>query len=503
MINRALSEGCNRILVGMIGGLFCLSTALVLMPVAVMAADATNKLVAVSVDSGPDGVNVNIETANPVGYRYTVYDSIDPIRVVVDFPGLDVSDVIAPEVSGNAPIKEVKVSSFDLTSGKLGRLEIILDGQSTYDVVLEDTLFKMSFDTALPASEETVAESTDTTQEVVAAAGAETVESTEAEPVTEPETASYTEDASMISGVTINDSSLSFNADGHVGIFKYFKLGAPPRLVVDIYGVKAGFKNKKYDLANGFEQLRVGSYKDKIRFVLDASDSIPEYSVVGADNSVTVAWGDAVGEEVPFVASSNVSGVPVNVEAVDFDIEDNESVVRVTLSGTASIIEPTVKDDIVGFGVKNASISRALRRAIDASSFPSSIRLVTPYTVLVGKSQDVRFAVELKGPSEYSVSADGNVVTLKVVNGPFAEPEAPSGGTVAVDLPAGEMLDTERDDTELPVDSDAEPVTADSENIVTTIEDSEIGEIDLALQDIPEVEKISRSRAYPNNRFRY
>jgi type IV pilus assembly protein PilQ len=35
------------------------------------------------------GPSVNIQTELPVGYRYTVYDSFDPVRVVVDFPGMD------------------------------------------------------------------------------------------------------------------------------------------------------------------------------------------------------------------------------------------------------------------------------------------------------------------------------------------------------------------------------------------------------------------------------
>lgn len=44
---------------------------------------------------------------------------------------------------------------------------------------------------------------------------------------------------------------------------------------------------------------------------------------------------------------------------------------------------------------------------------------MTPYTVLVGDKQDVRFAVELKGPSEYELVENGNTILFKVVNGPL------------------------------------------------------------------------------------
>ncbi len=496
MMNRACSIMTNRAAAFLVASFICLTGALLAAPAPVAAATAANKMVAIGVDTDNGQIVVNVETANPVGYRYTVYDSIDPTRVVVDFPGMDVNDVTAPTVSDGAPVREVKVSSFDLTSGKLARLEVILDSTTSYDVALKDNLFKMTFS----------ASAADSAITAEAAPASEAVPETESEnaAVVEPEKAEIPKpaaqvqtsvaapvvsgaDADTITGVSIQDSSLSFNADGHLGIFKYFTLGAPPRLVVDVYGVKAGFKEKKFALANGFDQLRVGSYSDKIRFVFDAKNGLPEYSVTGGENAVAVAWGDAVGTDVPVQpAPAKASGVPVNVEAVDFDIEGNQSVVRVTLSGATPVIKPTVKDGIVGFGVQNATISRALRRAIDASSFPSSIRLITPYTVLVGKSQDVRFAVELKGPSDYELDTEGNVVTLKVVNGPFAEPEAPAGEKKAV-----EVADTGMQQPKQPMDGDmTEPMvvvesaeaTTSGEEVVSAVDETELSEIEKAVE---------------------
>jgi type IV pilus assembly protein PilQ len=51
-----------------------------------------NKLQAVSLEGGATP-SVLIQTEQPVGYRYTIYDSFDPLRIVIDFPGLDASAV--------------------------------------------------------------------------------------------------------------------------------------------------------------------------------------------------------------------------------------------------------------------------------------------------------------------------------------------------------------------------------------------------------------------------
>jgi type IV pilus assembly protein PilQ len=90
------------------------------------------------------------------------------------------------------------------------------------------------------------------------------------------------------------------------------------------------------------------------------------------------------------------------------------------------MIEAEQKDNVVQFGLKNALISRTLRRSIDASAFPSAVRLITPYTVQSGKTQDVRFTVELKGPTTYSLQKKAEGLEFVVVNGPFAEAAPPA-----------------------------------------------------------------------------
>jgi type IV pilus assembly protein PilQ len=235
---------------------------------------------------------------------------------------------------------------------------------------------------------------------------------------------------------------MQIDTDGKIDRVQYFRLGAPPRLVVDLYGVKPQFNGRVFPASQGFRQVRVGTYADKTRFAYDTEGgTLPEFSVVEQGSGVVVGWGNQA-QAVTSSAQSVVSAPtpapakgPAMVESIDFDVANGKSELIISLSKPGTVIEPVVNGNVVGFGVKNANISRALRRAIDASAFPSAVRRVTPYTVLMGDTQDVRFAVELKGPAPYRLNRSGNLLVFTVDNGAFAEPAPPQLETVALPVP--------------------------------------------------------------------
>jgi type IV pilus assembly protein PilQ len=362
------------------------------------AAMENNRLLSISVDKEAALPTVCIRTDRPVGYRYTVYDSHNPVRVVIDFPGMDVTGIAAPIKVDATPLREIQVFSLDLPSGKLGRVELLLTREAKYDVSLSENNcdFRVSFD-------QTTAESAASDIEV-RAEGVEHELATVATAESEP-----TFPAKLIESVDIRDGRAVFSTDGFVEKYRYFTLVGPPRLVADIYGVQPSFKKRFYGASQGFRQIRVGTYEDRTRFVFDASGStLPEHTVRKKGNAIIVSWGQGV---------EPAAGAPVSVEAVDFEVEGGKSVFSVTLSAPAEVIEATEKENVVHFGVKDASISRALRRAVDTSAFPSAVWLITPYKV----AHDVRFAVEMKGSVPYSVRMEGNRLLFTAENGPFAE----------------------------------------------------------------------------------
>ena len=146
-----------------------------------------NVMTSLNIDESAPAPTVRITTENPVGYRYTVYDSIDPIRIVIDFPGMDVESILSLKDLSGAPVESIDVSSFDLTSGKLGRVEIVLGQLINYDIAIDGTDFTVAFAETVDevaASPEVVQQSVQPEPAAVVAA------EPEVPPAVEPETPS-------------------------------------------------------------------------------------------------------------------------------------------------------------------------------------------------------------------------------------------------------------------------------------------------------------------------
>ncbi len=367
-----------------------LALVLFCQPAVLQAADTespANRILGLSYEKA----TVYIRTEKPVEYRYRIYDAQDPLRVVVDFPGMSLADLQGIEFTADDRILDIRTSLQELPSGNLARVELLLAKLADYDVSLDGTDFQILF-AANDNGKETTA--------------------VQAPLPMGP--------ASKVVAVTTEGARASLVTDGTLKKYRYFKLGAPPRLVVDLYDVAPGFAERSFSAQEGFKQIRVGTYADKTRFVFDAEkEYLPEYAVSASDNAVNISWnGKTVAKAAPVKVNP---AAPATVTAVDFKAEGGRSILTIALSGPAEIIQPVAAGDVVRFGVKNAKISRALRRAVDPSAFPSAIRLVTPYTVLAGGTQDVRFAVELKGPVPYALEKEGNSLRFIVEDGPFAE----------------------------------------------------------------------------------
>jgi type IV pilus assembly protein PilQ len=411
-------------------------------------AEDTNKLVSVSVDSGAAIPTVLIKTAKPVGYRYTVYDSFEPTRVVVDFPGMESSDIAESIAVDQGAVQEIKVAGFALSSGQLTRVEIFLAEGSEYQVKLDGNEFRVAF-------------ASDSLQ--APAAGAQSNQVAVKTPsVVAPESilVDATQEANLLRNIKLSPGQAVLETNGKPGTFQYFALANPPRLVVDLYGLRPVFTERAFSVDSGFKQLRVGTYNDKTRLVFDASGKVlPEHLVESSATDILVSWGDApaapLADSTPAVAAQpmvaerpvkstaiaavpapSTAMVPASVEAIDFVNENGRSVIAVALSRPAKVVGPIEEGSLVRFEIVNTSISRALRRTLDASGFPSAVTSVTPYSVTEGDQQNVRIAVDLKGPVAYALEQDGAAIRLVVDDGAYAEPKPAAVSQVEVFAPA-------------------------------------------------------------------
>jgi len=243
-----------------------------------MGAEQANRLLSIGVDPQSQSPTVLIATQEPVGYRYTVYDSEDPLRVVIDFPGMLTGDVAEVIPGGVGAVREIKASQFDLSAGGLTRVEIMLEHKADYQVSLEEKSFQIAFEGLSGVMGDS--------QHAPMTSKVEEKVSPEAQPVDLSQPA-----ASMLT-VDISPGAAALTANGRIEKFKYFPLSKPERLVVDVYGVKPVFKERAFPAAQGVKQVRAGVSADKTRFVFDASgDRFPEYLVENQQTQILVRWG--------------------------------------------------------------------------------------------------------------------------------------------------------------------------------------------------------------------
>ncbi len=406
-LNFKWRAGMRRALAVIGVGLLLLTTANVSVATAatVNADPGNNRLLSVSLDSTVEQTAVKLQLESPVGYRYTVYDSFDPVRVVIDFPGMGVAD-LSPLTEMNVhPLKSVRVSALSLPSGQLGRVEFLLEKKSAYTVSASGNDLMVVFSEEGQAVESPVS-----------------VGETQKNPNVDSASDAVGHTAQVIDSVDIQAGRAVFNADGKIDNYRYFTLASPSRLVVDLYDVRPLFKERTFAAQQGFSQVRVGTYKDRTRFVFDSdSAKLPSYSFAEQQNAVVVNWGADTAAN-PTNAGAKMARGTASIDAINFQKDNGKSQLIIDLSGPVEVIPTTLEGNIVRFGVKDATISRALRRTFDSSSFPSAVLRATPYTVMAGSRQDVRFAVELKGQVSYQLIEQGNRLLFVVDDGAFVEP---------------------------------------------------------------------------------
>ena len=80
------------------------------------------------------------------------------------------------------------------------------------------------------------------------------------------------------------------------------------------------------------------------------------------------------------VAPSNAAAA---IKSINFTAQEGVSEYRIGVEGSIEIEEAVKEGTIVKFGIKNASISRALRRVYTAIAFPTAVQSVTPYLIEV------------------------------------------------------------------------------------------------------------------------
>jgi hypothetical protein len=197
---------------------------------------------------------------------YKATKTSNPLRVVVDLPNTASKPLIASPVEDNEVIDTVKSSTVIHGPPPLTRVEIVLKRDISYDIRQEEEKIRIIFDKLAPTPEAEGAETGPAIEAKDDIAPATTKES--------PEVAtseSTPEEPRAIPEKTLPSAS-TILAIEPVEIDKYdvSLLYDPPRLVVDLLGVKSTRVKEDLSLSGPWaKRLRIGQHAEKVRVVFD------------------------------------------------------------------------------------------------------------------------------------------------------------------------------------------------------------------------------------------
>jgi len=211
---------------------------------------------------------------------YKATKTSNPLRVVVDLPNTVSKPLITSPVGDNEIIDTVKSSTVVHGPPPLTRVEIVLKKDISYDIRQEEEKIRISFDTVPPTSQPEGAE----TEPAVEAKDDIPPTTTKESPTTvtsqpSPEEPKRAAEQALPPASTIlaiepvemgEDIDVHIIGDGRFDKYDVSLLSDPPRLVVDLFGVKStGLKDELSLSGPWAKRLRIGRHAEKVRVVFD------------------------------------------------------------------------------------------------------------------------------------------------------------------------------------------------------------------------------------------
>jgi len=204
--------------------------------------------------------------------------------------------------------------------------------------------------------------------------------------------------------------------DGEVQGYKPFFLQSPPRLVIDLPGVKRSLQAQRLQINSPFlRAVRFGDYPEKLRVVLDLPEGLnPCYQVQRAAGGLRVHIGRALPEG---------GSAPVDPLIQDFGFRQMKEVSRVFLKVKEGVKYSLRKGkEEVVLQLPGCTFPKRFLRPLDTSQFNSSVLLVKPLNVRGG----AKVVVQLRKMVPVEVIQKGDLLALDFARvGAFAKQRRP------------------------------------------------------------------------------
>ena len=347
------------------------------------------------------------ETMAPPFYKLLT----DPLRIAIDVPNIDLKQIKGPIKVENGTIGEILTTQYD----DKGRIEIGLTQVANYNISREDKNLIIDIEKVKKAAEVKEAKR-----------GEEVVKEKEEKPPVTKELSK----AKEIVNVSIESKKdfIAFHiiGDGKIENYNAFKLDAPARLVLDIWGVDTRYPQKSVKPKNPFIKLvRIGQHPDKLRLVFDSlKPQLAPYQINPIGNKLIVSIGNVPQPSEPQIllpekvaenakAKEGVGKVQVK-SPVDFKQMDHKSRIVITLTGEPQYESYMLSKNTIAVDVKNAFVPKHLQRGLDTKEFESAVEYVQMQNVKAGKLNDVRILIKLREEVPFETTKEGKVLFIDI-----------------------------------------------------------------------------------------
>ncbi len=344
------------------------------------------------------------ETMAPPFYKLMT----DPLRITIDVPNIDLKQIQGPITVENGTIGQILTTQYD----DKGRIEIGLTQVANYNISKEDKNLIIDVEKVKKAAEVKV--------------GEEVVKEKEEKPPAAKELSKAKEIVNFLSESKKDFTAFEIIGDGKIENYNAFKLDAPARLVLDIWGVDTRYPQKSIKPKSPFIKLvRIGQYPDKLRLVFDSvKPQLAPYQINPIENKLIVSVGNVPQPAEPQIllpekasesGKAKEGGGKVQVKSpVDFKQMDHKSRIVVTLTGEPRYESSRLSKNSIAVDIKNAFVPKYLQRGLDTKEFDSAVENVQMQNVKSGKLNDVRVLIKLREEVPFETTKEGTVLFIDI-----------------------------------------------------------------------------------------
>ncbi|MEI7704560.1 MAG: type IV pilus secretin PilQ [Deltaproteobacteria bacterium] len=229
--------------------------------------------------------------------------------------------------------------------------------------------------------------------------------------------------ATAVTGVKVEGDRVLLLTNGPVGTFEVIELRNPPRVAIDLPGVRKAPRTA-LPAGAGFTQVRFGQDGSRVRVVLDATGELATVQVKRTPQGLSIRSTGAVAFaptpkvlEAPPVEPEVAAAPPVAAPLAairDLKVTQSDGAARIEIAGRVEHAVSRPDPRTLVLTIDGARLPKKFERAIDTSGVAGPVLMVSAFNQPSGK---VRVVVTLRGEASDNLVETSKGILWTVVSG--------------------------------------------------------------------------------------